>query len=389
MDITNLLIIIVGDYFLLNQNYRMLLTLMIPWILSKIQTIEIGFLAKYFYSNDKKYYFKIHNGMDVDLYHNLIDFLSDYFKENIMKNNISNLDICSSKEIYQLVDIDYNIKYKNTNFTVRRNQEKITDNYLDKYCSIWCSNITDMYDFINYLETYERKYIKDTGEFIKIYNVNTTDSKLVNKIDQSINCNPFIDKNVIELLYKDLDTFISSKQEYLDNQKTYKRTYLFEGLPGTGKTNLIKHLAVKYKRDIYYLQMDTFTNGMDLYKTILKTNNNSIIVLEDFACKEEHIDPKQKKILKKDMINILDGMLSPFNNHIIIMTTNNVEHIDPVLIRPGRIDYRINFTYATREQIQQIIDKKDLEFSEKIINKYVGKATIAEIIYKIETNTFI
>jgi len=44
------------------------------------------------------------------------------------------------------------------------------------------------------------------------------------------------------------------------------------------------------------------------------------------------------------LLNVLDGVVdSP--GRIVIMTTNHVEHLDPALIRPGRIDKRLFLGY--------------------------------------------
>lgn len=40
--------------------------------------------------------------------------------------------------------------------------------------------------------------------------------------------------------------------------------------------------------------------------------------------------------------------------HVLIMTTNTPEKLDPALIRPGRVDLQVAFTFATRDQIHEI-----------------------------------
>jgi chaperone BCS1 len=55
------------------------------------------------------------------------------------------------------------------------------------------------------------------------------------------------------------------------------------------------------------------------------------------------------------LLNILDG-LHECTGRIIIMTTNKPEVLDKALIRPGRIDYKINFTKATIDDIKNILN---------------------------------
>ena len=53
------------------------------------------------------------------------------------------------------------------------------------------------------------------------------------------------------------------------------------------------------------------------------------------------------------LLNVIDGACAP-EGHLLIMTTNHVEHLDPALIRPGRVDMKIHFTFATREQAEML-----------------------------------
>jgi len=47
--------------------------------------------------------------------------------------------------------------------------------------------------------------------------------------------------------------------------------------------------------------------------------------------------------------NVLDGFHAP-ENVVFVMTTNHVEMLDPALLRPGRIDYRLFLGDATDSQ---------------------------------------
>jgi len=55
------------------------------------------------------------------------------------------------------------------------------------------------------------------------------------------------------------------------------------------------------------------------------------------------------------LLNLLDGVIeSP--GRIIVMTTNHVNKLDPALIRPGRIDVKIEFRKCSREILIQILE---------------------------------
>ncbi len=51
------------------------------------------------------------------------------------------------------------------------------------------------------------------------------------------------------------------------------------------------------------------------------------------------------------LLNVVDGFHAP-ENVLFVMTTNHVEALDPALLRPGRIDYRLLLGRA--EQAQKV-----------------------------------
>jgi SpoVK/Ycf46/Vps4 family AAA+-type ATPase len=54
-------------------------------------------------------------------------------------------------------------------------------------------------------------------------------------------------------------------------------------------------------------------------------------------------------------LNILDG-LQECPGRIIVMTTNKPEYLDKALVRPGRIDFKLNMTKATISDIKNILE---------------------------------
>ena len=49
------------------------------------------------------------------------------------------------------------------------------------------------------------------------------------------------------------------------------------------------------------------------------------------------------------LLNVLDGFFAP-ENVVFVMTTNHKEMLDPALLRPGRIDYRLYMGEASDRQ---------------------------------------
>ena len=61
-------------------------------------------------------------------------------------------------------------------------------------------------------------------------------------------------------------------------------------------------------------------------------------------------DEVRNSVTFSGILNGLDGITTS-EHQIVIMTTNHIEHLDPALIRPGRVDYIMKFEHAVKEQI--------------------------------------
>ena len=87
------------------------------------------------------------------------------------------------------------------------------------------------------------------------------------------------------------------------------------------------------------------------YSTIPK---NCILVIENieyfFPSK---IEQTNQKVCTSELLNMLDGLM--VNEGVItFMTANNISGIPKNLLRPGRIDKFIEFSYCIKEQVIDI-----------------------------------
>ena len=85
------------------------------------------------------------------------------------------------------------------------------------------------------------------------------------------------------------------------------------------------------------------------------------------------------KLTLSDLLNIIDGVIET-PNRIIVMTTNKPEILDKALIRPGRIDIKINFTKSIEYNIKEILFhfwKKD-EPSDSKLKEYIFESDLSE-----------
>eukprot|EP00961_Rhodomonas_salina_P292078 3932599-Rhodomonas_salina.1 len=157
----------------------------------------------------------------------------------------------------------------------------------------------------------------------------------------------------------DLDDFLTRDTYawYTEHGIPYKRSYLFYGVPGGGKTSLLQALAGKYRRNLCILQpTDPRFTDDKLADAIKEAPSRSIIVLEDVDAlfdKARGSCNAKIQITFSGLLNALDGICNP-DGQIFILTTNFREHLDAALIRNGRVDLHIEFTHAQPEQMRQL-----------------------------------
>merc|ERR1712127_754255 len=87
-----------------------------------------------------------------------------------------------------------------------------------------------------------------------------------------------------QMLVSDLVEFLSqgTSEFYSQHGIPYKRSYLFYGVPGSGKTSMIQALAGRFGRNLCYLSPTHPELSDDSLKSAIeKVPDNAIVVLED------------------------------------------------------------------------------------------------------------
>lgn len=213
----------------------------------------------------------------------------------------------------------------------------------------------------------------------------------------------FPDKNKI---ISNIDNFVNKEEWYKKKGLNHTLGILLYGDPGCGKTSFIKALMNHTQRhgiEVKLTDSFDFSNLKDIIfneeidNDIIIPQKNRIIIIEDIdatgdTVKDRKLKDQENKLaedkFKKELskiitdtqhpiknneyiklkdnipkynnnnlsylLNILDG-INETPGRIIIMTTNRPEVLDEALIRPGRIDIKINFTKSIEEHIKDIL----------------------------------
>jgi mitochondrial chaperone BCS1 len=81
------------------------------------------------------------------------------------------------------------------------------------------------------------------------------------------------------------------------------------------------------------------------------------------------------------LLNVLDGFSAP-ENVLYVMTSNVVENLDPALLRPGRIDYKLYMGQADdRQKIElyrRFFPEAEVGSAELFVETHRAAATMAE-----------
>lgn len=167
-----------------------------------------------------------------------------------------------------------------------------------------------------------------------------------------------------------------------------KTSALLYGLPGTGKTRLIKYFSIKYNLPIYTIYLNPEYNNLDILLMFSDIPNRSIVLFEDF----DNYFNKRECIMKNNevkftfdvILSALDGVYNDYNQVFFFMTCNDIDKIDSAIKdRPSRMKFVREITGPNLAKRLEILDG-DIElaeltegmttdkvfFAKSLINKY-------------------
>ncbi|KAF8060207.1 P-loop containing nucleoside triphosphate hydrolase protein, partial [Lyophyllum atratum] len=179
---------------------------------------------------------------------------------------------------------------------------------------------------------------------------------------------------VVESLVQDAQEFLSTEEWYMEAGIPYRRGYLLHGPPGTGKTSTIYALAGELGLEIYTIALSSgFINDSYLRIAVSSIPKHSILLIEDIDCAfssrddEDEEEPshymapgpfgslyipgrrRECAVTLSGLLNAIDGVSSE-EGILFFATTNYLDRLDPALLRPGRIDMKIEYRYTTKAQ---------------------------------------
>lgn len=151
-----------------------------------------------------------------------------------------------------------------------------------------------------------------------------------------------------------------TKEEYEKYNMPYKCNILLYGLPGTGKTSTILTVASNLKMNIGLIPISLKLDDKGLIHAInsVKKNDCKIIVIEDIDClftERKKEDTHKNMLTLSGLLNCMDGL---FRNEgiLVFLTANNISFIDDAMLRSNRIDYKLYYDYADKDQVKKCMN---------------------------------
>lgn len=193
----------------------------------------------------------------------------------------------------------------------------------------------------------------------------------------------FLPDGMKEGLIEDFDTFFKSERKFETIGLPWHRGYLFYGPPGNGKSSLAAALASHFKMNLYNMPLSAVKNDSALTDCIGGIQKNSILLLEDIDIFSKSMKREQADTgpTLAGLLNALDGVATP-HGLVTIMTTNHIDVLDPALIRPGRIDKRVELKYPDNIQIEKMFDYVYGEPLRVEARDFTSMAELAEVFKK-------
>lgn len=180
------------------------------------------------------------------------------------------------------------------------------------------------------------------------------------KKDQAKRCRSpksvILSDNKMETVIDDVRSFLkgSTRKWYIDHGLPVRRSFLFYGSPGTGKTSAIKAIASQFQLSVCMMGFTgTSFSNQSLAEALADMPRRAMLVLEDVDALFDGRNSRtgQHSLTFSGVLNALDGMVSA-EGVITIMTTNHTEKLDAALLRGGRVDRRFFFNVPTDQQIK-------------------------------------
>ena len=249
------------------------------------------------------------------------------------------------------------------------------------YISIWYNNISDMEELLSDIK--EVMYVPNESH--KSIRFNYHRKIQANRLPYQTYLSHVTPIPLSSLmLQSDVKTQLQRRID--DFKHSNKLVFLAYGEPGNGKTSLSKaiidHLGIKIVsvitsldeigtderlRNIFHRKTSVTDPHMIIFEEIDAGDRSKVLAKRkcfDAQDKEDTDDEKKKSTKKKDActitlsawLDIFDGLME-LRNTVVVITTNDIEYLDPAVYRQGRVSMVINFSNVSNTSFKEFVNE--------------------------------
>lgn len=193
----------------------------------------------------------------------------------------------------------------------------------------------------------------------------------------------FLPDHQKNLVKQHIDGFFSLKSWYRCHGIPYRTGICLHGVPGTGKSSLVKAICAEYNLNLYMVDLASISDS-DLKELFVSVNANSLILIEDIdtvTASRKRSGKGSKKsssnLTLGGLLNAIDGVTDS-DGRILVVTTNKIETLDPALLRPGRVDVSLELGVMTPKMFEQAFHRFFPDFRLPSKLKWKERITPAE-----------
>jgi len=183
------------------------------------------------------------------------------------------------------------------------------------------------------------------------------------------------------------ELFFSSR---MDDYPQNKRIYVFEEIDCNGWQDIVRDRRL-LTNDVSSCNSSSNDNIGDAISTAVSAIADSIKNGVNGGDSKQNKKEGDDKLTLGAVLEVIDGLVEA-PGRVIIFTTNHKEHLDPALLRPGRIDMQVEFKKLRRNHIADIYKKWYgypicLKALSDIPDYKFSQAEISQLLFRFETDS--
>ena len=153
---------------------------------------------------------------------------------------------------------------------------------------------------------------------------------------------------------------------------------ILHGVPGSGKTSLLKHIISRVDKTFLFLSVDTAKIlGDPSFGRMLLNHRDAVLIIEDAeTVLAKRVKDKNSSVAS--VLNLTDGLLSDALGIQVLCTFNcSVDDVDPALLRPGRLLQNIEINSLSTEKanaLRRKLGKEELNHGGTLAEIYAQES---------------